>query len=96
MAKKYSTTGHAQNPSKIQIPSSADFMEELDEMNTALSDKTRHNFRLKRSNVGRGLLQLYLGVAENMDTNKIRDDETFKEAIIEAIKNTPIEDIKNF
>lgn len=80
------TTGHAQVPDKIQIPTTKDFMQDLDEANEKVSAETRHNYKLKRSTVARTLLKMYLSVADSLDANSIQDDETLKAAIAKAIK----------
>ncbi|MDP2129201.1 MAG: hypothetical protein Q8K97_17705 [Pseudohongiella sp.] len=75
---------------KIQVPSSPDFLEELDDANDKINEITKHNYKLKRSNVGRVLFKMYLAVADDVahkvDNQGIHDDESFKEALIEAIK----------
>lgn len=85
-AKTAKTTGHAQVPDKIQIPTTKDFMQDLDEANEKVSAETRHNYKLKRSTVARTLLKMYLSVADSLDANSIQDDETLKAAIAKAIK----------
>lgn len=74
---------------KIQVPSSPDFLEELDEANDKINEITKHNYRLKRSNVGRVLFKMYLSVADQMGDLSIHDDESLKDALIEAIKKMP-------
>lgn len=78
---------------KIQVPSSPDFLEELDDANDKINEVTKHNYKLKRSNVGRVLFKMYLAVADEVadkvDSQGIYDDESFKEALIEAIKKMP-------
>lgn len=85
-SKPAASKPHAQNPTKIQVPSSPEFLEELDSVNEMLNENTRHNYKLKRSNVGRILFKMYMAVADEVPAEKIIDDETFKAALIEAIK----------
>jgi len=89
--KKYTkpTTGHAQNLHKIQVPSSPDFLQDVDLANDRINLSARHNYKLKRANVGRVLFKMYMSVADTIETDGILDEETFKEALIEAIKKMP-------
>lgn len=84
--KKKPTTGHAQNPIKIQIPTSADFLKDLDEKNGAIGEHVTHDYRVQRANVGRILFKMYLSAADEIDASQVHDDESFKNALLEAFK----------
>ena len=84
--KKKPTMGHAQNPIKIQIPTSIDFIKDLDEKNELLGGSVTHDYRVQRSNVGRILFKMYLSVADEIEASAIHDDESFKLALLEAFR----------